>query len=167
MLRIFILFAALCFAPLTASAEDYKQGALDVSNPWARPTAGESTTGAAYFTVKNTGSEDDTLKSISSPVAKTASVHEVTTDANGVMKMRMVEDGLKIPAGGSVSLKPGGYHVMMMGLKQKLEAGKTVPLTLSFAKAGDVTVDVKIEANPGHGMAGMDHMNMDHMHMHH
>jgi copper(I)-binding protein len=160
-------------APLVAAAEDYKQGALDITHVWARPTAGNSTMGAAYFTVKNTGGEDDTLKSLSTPAAKMADVHQVTTDDKGVMKMRAVEGGLKIPAGGSVELKPAGYHVMMMGLTQKLEAGKTVPLTLSFAKAGDVTVNVQIEAKPaaGNAMHGMDHQNMQGMqgmdHMHH
>jgi copper(I)-binding protein len=173
MFRIFMLCAALCFAPLAASAKDYKQSGLDISNPWARPTAGESKTAAVYFTVKNTGSADDTLKSLSTPVAKKADIHKNTTDEYGVMRMRPVEGGLNVPAGGSVDLNPGGYHVMMTGLKQKLVTGQTVPLTLTFAKAGDVTVDVQIEANPGHnmqgmkGMQGMDHMNMDHMHMHH
>jgi periplasmic copper chaperone A len=82
-------------------------------------------------------------------------------DASGVMHMQPVEGGLTIPAGGTVELKPGGYHLMLMGLKQKLDEGGQIPLKLTFARAGSVDVQVKIEKKPKHeGMpSGEDHMH--------
>ena len=62
---------------------------------------------------------------------------------NGVMKMRELTDGLAIPAGGTVALKPGSYHVMLIGLKKPLAAGDLFPLTLNFEKAGNVSVTVR------------------------
>ena len=109
--------------------------------------------GAAYLAIKNSGRESDTLESASTPDAKKAEIHE-TTNANGVMKMRPVEGGLKIAPGQTVEFKPGGYHIMLMGLKQNLKEGEQIPLKLTFAHAGSVDVEVKIEKQPGHEAAG-------------
>jgi len=128
-----------------------------VHEAWARASAGGATTGAAYVMLMG-GDKPDTLVSVSTPVAAMAQVHETTSD-HGVMKMRPVAD-LPIPAGGMVTFAPGGYHVMLMGLKKPLVAGQTFPLTLTFAHAAPVTVDVKVRAL-GAGAAAMhDHMNM-------
>ena len=85
------------------------------------------------------------------------------TMVSGVMQMREVADGLNVPAGGSVTLKPGSYHVMLIGLKRPLTAGETFPLTLSFAKAGNISVTVPVQAmnatqDKGGGMSGMGGM---------
>jgi copper(I)-binding protein len=79
---------------------------------------------------------------------------------NGVMQMRQLADGLPVPAGGSVVLKPGSYHVMLIGLKKPLTAGETFPLTLTFAKAGNISVTVAVQAigamqDDKGGMSGM------------
>ncbi len=145
--------AGLTFVTFAAGAQEYKAGSLTIENVWARPTAGPEKMGAAYLTLKNGGKEADTLKSASSPGAAKAGLHEHMHD-NGVMKMREVKGGIAIPAGGAVEFKPGGYHVMLTGLKHDLEEGKTLPLKLGFAKAGEVEVQVKIQKHPPSGGPG-------------
>jgi copper(I)-binding protein len=121
---------------------------------WARPTAGPASAGAVWFTVTNDGPADQ-LIGASTPVAASAGVHE-TIDDNGVMKMRPVPS-LTLDTGKPVTLKPGGYHVMLMGLKSPLKAGDSFPLTITFAHAPPQTVTVKVEAGGGAmpGMPGM------------
>lgn len=150
--------AALVFAAFAAQAHEFKAGDLTIQDPWARPTAGPNMLGAAYMTLKNSGTEADTLKSVSSPDADRVEIHENIHDANGVMKMRHVEGGLAIPPGGTVALQPGGYHLMLIGLKHNLEEGHSIPLKLDFAHAGNVDVEVKVEKKPEAGGG---------MHMHH
>lgn len=140
--------AGFAFAGFAAQAHEYKVGDLTIEHPWARPTAGPNMLGAAYMTLKNGGKEADTLQSASSPGAGMVMIHQNIQGANGVMEMRHVEGGLTVPPGGTVALQPGGYHIMLMGLKHNLEEGKSFPLKLSFAHAGDVDVEVKIEKKP-------------------
>lgn len=145
--------AGLVFTAGMVQAQQYQLKDLTIVHPWARPTAGPNKMGAAYLAIKNSGRESDTLESASTPDAKKAEIHE-TTNANGVMKMRPVEGGLKIAPGQTVEFKPGGYHIMLMGLKQNLKEGEQIPLKLTFAHAGSVDVEVKIEKQPGHEAAG-------------
>jgi periplasmic copper chaperone A len=139
-----------------------KADGIMVEQAWARASAGNATTGAAYATVMG-GSEPDRLVGVSTPVAATAEVHESFTD-NGVMKMRAVT-ALPIPAGKSVTFSPGGYHVMLTGLKKPLVAGESFPLTFRFEHKPPVTVDVPIRPigrdTPGVGPTSDE----DHMHM--
>jgi len=114
-----------------------------VDHPWARASAGNATTGAAYLAITG-GAQPDRLLGGSTPIANAAEVHE-TTNANGVMQMRPISEVL-VPAGQTVTLAPGGYHVMLMGLKKPLVAGQTFPLTLRFARTQPITVDVQVEA---------------------
>ncbi|MGA9763385.1 MAG: copper chaperone PCu(A)C [Rhodomicrobium sp.] len=151
--------AGLMFAACAAQAQEYKLGDLTIEHPWARPTAGPNMLGAAYMTVKNNGKEADTLKSASSPDAGMAMIHQNIQGENGVMEMRMVEGGLTIPAGGTVALQPGGYHIMLMGLKHNLEEGHSIPMKLDFAHAGAVDVEVKIEKKPAAGGNMQEHMH--------
>jgi copper(I)-binding protein len=118
---------------------------------WARPTPGA--TGAAYFTLTNNGAPDQ-LVGASTPIAASAGVHE-TIDDNGVMKMRPVASLALVP-GKPVTFRPGGYHVMLVGLKAPLKAGDSFPLTLSFAHAQPITVTVNVQA----GAAGMGSSSM-------
>ena len=132
---------------------------LKIDHPWARPSAGAATTGAAYLTITEEGAADR-LVSVSTPVAGTAEVHETIND-QGVMKMRPV-DGLALVPGKPVTLSPGGYHVMLTGLKAPLKPGDSFPLTLTFEHAAPVTVTVKVETPPAGrmpmgGMNGMAH----------
>ena len=144
------LLLALQFAA-PAVAHDYKLGALEIGDPWARATPPTAPTGGGYLSIKNTGTTPDRLLSISSPAAETVQVHEMKMEGN-VMRMREAEHGVEIAPGATVTLAPGGYHIMMMGLKEPLKQGTKVPLTLVFEKAGKIDIElvvVPIGANPG------------------
>lgn len=124
------------------------EAGIRITDAWARASAGNAATGAAYFTI-TAGAMPDRLTGAKSPVAATAEVHETTHD-DGVMKMRAVP-ALTLEPGKPVTLAPGGYHLMLMGLKQPLKAGDSFPLELSFEKAQPITVTVKVQALGAHG----------------
>ncbi len=139
--------AALVLAGLSsASAHDYKAGPLAIDHPWARATPGGTTVGGGYLVVTNSGGVADRLVAVAAPdVAGRVEIHEMAT-TNGVMTMRALPAGLPIPPGGTIELKPGGFHVMFMDLKRPLAAGESVPAVLTFEKAGAVPVSFKVEA---------------------
>ena len=127
-------------------------GDLTLTGVWGRPAPAGGTgtheqemtgTSAAYLTIENAGSEPDRLVSASSPAAKTVEIHEMQ-EVDGAMRMRPLAGGLAIPASGTVALEPGGYHVMLIGLVQDLTEGDIYDLTLTFERAGDVTVQVPV-----------------------
>jgi len=130
-------------AAAPVGGESFTIGALKVTAPWTRATPGGAKIAGGYLTITNTGKEPDRLVSASTAVADHAEIHEMSM-ANGVMKMRPLADGLTIKPGETVALKPGGYHMMFMGLKQQLKQGDKLKATLVFAKAGklDVTFTV-------------------------
>jgi hypothetical protein len=99
--------------------------------------------GAVYVTLSNSGSKPDALVSASTDVAQTAELHETTRDG-GVMKMRPVK-AIPVPAGGKTELKPGGYHIMLMGLKQDLKPGEKVAVTLKFEHGGETRVEAPVK----------------------
>ncbi len=143
---------ALLLIASPAIAHDYKLGALEISHPWARATPPTAPTGGGYLSVKNTGTTPDRLISASSPAAGTVEVHEMKMEGS-VMRMRELAGGLEIKPGETVTLAPGGMHLMMMGLKAPLKQGEKVPLTLVFEKAGKIDVElavVAMGATPGH-----------------
>jgi copper(I)-binding protein len=145
-----------------AAAADYRVGSLDVTQPWARATPKGASTGAAYLTVTNTGSKSARLSCASTAAAATCRIHEMSM-SNGVMKMRPVEGGLEIKPGQTVTLKPGGYHVMLEGLKMPLKAGDKVEATLTSSDGASVNVEFPIAAigAPAPGTAaGSDGMKM-------
>ena len=137
-----------------------------VEGVWARASVGRN--GAAFLTVMNKGQADDRLIAAKSDVSPRVELHTHLMEGN-VMKMRQVKD-IPVPAGKSVTLKPGGLHVMMIGLNRKLVEGESFPLTLVFEKAGEITVPVTIKGigamGPGQsgsmGMGQGGSMNMDH-----
>lgn len=134
-----------------------QESPIHVADAKARPTA-PGGTGVVYMTVMNHGAADDDLTGLSTPIADKAEMHR-TTDTNGVSRMDAVAD-LPLKANGAVDFGPGGLHVMLMGLKQPLKIGDSFPLTLTFAKAGPVTVTVSVQqikgkANPMDDMPGM------------
>ena len=136
--------AALLFAGAAGVAH---AGDITLERPWSRATPANAPVGAGYVTLKNSGAAADKLVSATADVAGKVEVHEMAMD-NGVMKMRPV-NGLEIPAGKSVELKPGGYHIMFMQLKQQLKAGDTVKGVLTFEKAGAMPVEFKVESMAG------------------
>ncbi len=141
-----LLAATLMLSPALAQAADATLGPLQVEQPWARATAASARNGGAYFAVRNTGPAGDRLVAASTTVAGKAELH-TNIDDNGVMKMRHVM-AIDVPAGGEAVLKPGGFHIMLMDLKAPLAEGQHFPLTLTFEKAGQVTVDVAV-GKPG------------------
>ena len=155
-----LAIAALLAGP--AVAADYKIGSLDVTQPWARATPKGASTGAAYMTITNNGSKAERLSCASSPAAVKCQIHEMAMD-NGVMKMRPVQGGLEIKPGQTVTLKPGGYHMMLEGLKAPLKAGDNVEATLTSSDGANVKVEFPIAAigAPAPGAApGGDGMKM-------
>jgi len=144
---------ALVFACTTAAfAHSYKLGSLEIGHPWARATPPTAPTGGGFLTITNKGTAADRLVSASSPAAASVQVHEMKMEGN-VMRMRELANGLEIAPGATVTLAPGGLHMMMMGLKAPLKQGEKVPLTLVFEKAGTIDVEIAVEAmgaTPGH-----------------
>jgi uncharacterized protein YcnI/copper(I)-binding protein len=122
-----------------AGGGSYTIGDLKVNSPWTRATPGGAKIAGGYLTITNTGKEPDRLVSATTAVADHAEIHEMSM-TGGVMKMRPLPDGLTIKPGETVALKPGGYHMMFMGLKQPLKQGDTMKVTLVFEKAGKLDV---------------------------
>src|SRR3974390_1810340 len=160
----------LAFATLlmVAAVPAFAQSpSIQVENSWARATPSGAKTGAVYMTIDNKSSIADRLTGVSSEVAKKLQIHETKTD-KGITKMREISGGLPVPAGGSVVLKPGAYHVMLIDLHKPLKAGETFPLTLVFEKAGEISITVPVQSMGATGathdgmpgMGDMDHMDM-------
>jgi copper(I)-binding protein len=141
----FVLAAAFSLSCGMAMAEDYRVGTIEIGNPWTRATPKGSAVAGAYMTISNKGTEADRLLGGSSPVAGQFEVHSMTME-QGVAKMRPVEGGLEVKPGATVELKPGGFHVMLVDLKQPLEKGQKVKATLEFEKAGKVEIEYTVEA---------------------
>lgn len=155
------LLTAVAFAA-PALAHEVKLGSLELTDLWARATPPNAPTAAGYLTITNHGSTADRLTAVSTPVAESGELHIMKVD-NGVMTMRPVEGGIEIPAGGTVTLAPGGYHLMFIGPKEPLKAGGKLPVTLTFEKAGKVDTFLHILPIGSQGpAAGSDaHMNMN------
>jgi copper(I)-binding protein len=136
-----------------ARAEDVKAGDLVISQAWSRATPGGAKAGAGYLTIENKGSAADRLVAISGDVAGKIEVHEMAMN-NGVMTMRPLDNGLAIEPGKTVTLAPGGYHLMLTDLKQPMKQGDKVPLTLQFEKAGKVAVTLDVQGVGAKGPGG-------------
>ncbi|PJI92479.1 hypothetical protein BC777_1331 [Yoonia maricola] len=153
--------AALCAFASTASAHEYKVGDLVVDHPMAFETAQTAQTAGGFMTITNAGGTDDRLVAVEADFPR-VEIH--TTEMDGdVARMMQLEDGIVVPAGESITLQPGGLHVMFMGLGgDPFEVDEEVPATLIFENAGrlDVTFNVEKRTMEGHG--GMDHSEMDH-----
>ena len=137
------LFAALTLAlTFGANAHEFKLGDIKIGHPYARATvAGQP--GGAFLKLDNAG-PDDRLLSAQTELASRTELHSMAMEGD-VMRMRQV-DGVPLPAGKTVELKPGGFHLMFVGLKSPLKDGDKFPMTLKFEKAGEVEVTVNVEA---------------------
>jgi copper(I)-binding protein len=112
-----------------------------LTKAWARATPPGATTGAVYLSLENQGSTPDRIVTITSPAAGSAMMHE-TVEEGGISQMRMIDGN--IPAGSTLEMKPGGVHIMLMGLTAPLKKGETISLTLDFETGDDLTVEAKI-----------------------
>ncbi len=159
MTRVISLCLAvlLTAVALPSAAHDYSQGDVSVEHPWSRPTPPGIMMGVGYMTIRNTGDSDIVLKSLDTPRAARVSMHESLTQ-DGTMRMRPVEEGLTIPAGGSVELKPLSYHLMLEQLSEPLKVGERVSLTLTFDGAPDMEVELSVDSMDG------SHQDMKHDH---
>ncbi len=150
------LLAALALA-LPAVAQEQRAGDLTIERPWAWATAGAQANGAAYAVIRNRGDRADRLVGGRSPASRTVELHGTTVTPEGVARMRATE-AVEVPPGGEARFEPGGLHVMLVGLAGPLVAGQSFPLTLVFERAGEVTVEVAVEAGRaaggGHGHGG-------------
>ena len=135
--------AALALFGALAQAHSFKLGDIDIGHPYARVTAAGQPTGGGYLRLENKGG-DDRLLSARAGVSASVELHSMTMEGD-VMRMRQV-DGVALPAGKTVELKPGGFHIMFVGLKAPLKDGDKFPMTLKFEKAGEVEVTVNVEA---------------------
>ena len=164
MSRLILAAALTAMLMAPALAKDYTAGSLKIEQPWARATPKGAPVGGGYLTITNTGNAPDRLVSGEVPVASGFEIHEMAMD-NGIMKMRMLSKGLEIKPGETVTLKPGGYHLMFTGLKQQLEQGGSFKGTLTFEKAGPVAVEFNVEgmaATGAGGASGHGNMPMNH-----
>lgn len=114
-----------------------------ISGAWVRVPMGPDRPAAGYLTITNPGGVADSLVGASSDAAMTVEIHETTTDASGMSGMHPI-DRLEIPAGGTVTLGPGGYHLMLMGPTDDVVAGATIELRLEFEVAGEIVIDVEV-----------------------
>ncbi len=160
---VFALLMSACSSPAPASAPAATQGSLQITDTWIRSAnaapaasggmggsggmsgmATSETTSAAYMLIRNTGNTADKLLKAQTDAAKTVETHTVIKEGD-VMKMQPVP-GIDVPANGQAELKPGGFHIMLIGLTRDLKAGDKVKLTLTFEKAGQVSLDVTVRA---------------------
>lgn len=154
-----LLAAALAAAMLLAggaSAHSYKVGTLEIDHPHATETQGK--TGAGYLAITNDGAEPDRLLEVRTDLPRTQ-IHTTEIDAGGVARMHELQ-GVDIPAGQTVSLEPGGTHVMFMGLDHPLAAGSEIDATLVFEKAGELAVVFKVEPRGAGDSNSMSHDSM-------
>jgi hypothetical protein len=156
-MRVFLALILAMTFNAAALAQQGGSASIKIDDPWARATPASAKTGAVYLKVENTGAAPDRLTGGSSPVAASLQVHEMKMEKN-VMRMRPLPNGLPIPAKGSVSLSPGGYHIMLTGLKKQLKMGETVPVELTFEHAGKVSVNVPVRAMGATGHEKMHNM---------
>ena len=132
-----------------AQATNAQIRGITITAAWARASTGGRRPSAAYLTLRNAG-QADVLTGIASPVAEKVRIHQSVME-NGVMRMRSAEP-LSLPSGAEIQMKPGGFHIMLMRLKQPVEKDGVITLTLTFEKAGDVTIEVPVKhAGATHG----------------
>jgi len=136
-----------------AQAHEIKLGDLVIHHPWSRQSPMAADVAAGFMTITNNGKEDDRLVKATSEVSKLVQVHDMKM-VGDVMKMVELPEGLVIPAGTTVKLKPKGLHLMFMGLERQVVEGEEFTGTLTFEKAGSVTVEYEVAA-PGGDMSDM------------
>ena len=145
---------AFALAAVAAGPAFAAPSTVKVTEVWCRAAPTGAQAGACYATL--TAIADDHLVAVETPAAARGEIHTMSLDG-GVMRMRKLADGLALPAGKAVTLKPGAEHFMIIGPKQPLAAGRTIPLTLRFAKARPLTLQVPVKTAPAPSMPHTDH----------
>ena len=154
--RAALLAVALMLPVASAGAQERSPDAILVERAWTRAVGATAPTAAGYMTVTNRGGTPDRLVSARSPMARSVEIHDSSV-ADGVMRMRPLPDGVALPPGATLRLAPGGLHLMLIAPTGGFTRGGRVPVTLSFDRAGDVTVELEVaaagarDAPGGHG----------------
>ena len=163
MLRTVVISAGLSLPSYAGEAHDHSTHSmtakpavaeLALSGAFARATLPNQPVGGGFLQITNPGLEDDRLIAVSTPIAGRAEIHEMAMQGD-TMKMRQIAQGLPIPAGATVTLEPGGYHLMFMGLEGPLVEGEKFEATLIFENAGAMVVPFTIRGKGA--KAGHDH----------
>ncbi|HET7847811.1 MAG TPA: copper chaperone PCu(A)C [Pseudolabrys sp.] len=166
MIRIAFALLLMALAAPAATAGSAEIGPLRITAAWARATPNGAKVGGGYITVTNTGTTPDRLLGGSSQVSKRFELHEMKSE-NGIMKMRPLPNGIEIKPGQTVTLKPGGEHIMLVDLNRPLKQGDHFKATLDFERAGKVDVEFSVEGigarGPAAGQSGAG-MHMKGMH---
>ena len=139
---LFTLTLAFALGAAPALAQEFKAGDIVVETPWARATPKGAQVGSGYLAIQNKGAAPDRLTGGTADFA-TVEIHQMSSE-NGVSQMRELKDGLNIPANGSVSFSPGGYHLMFTHLTHPLTKGESIKATLNFEHAGPVEVEFSV-----------------------
>lgn len=142
-MRTMIFSLLILLASFPADAHQAEIGDLVIYHPWSRASAGAAKTGAVFMKIENKSGTADRLIAASSPVADKVEFHTHIVE-NGVAKMRPVA-AIDLPPGATTELKPGGLHVMLIGLRQQLKEYDSFPLTLTFEQAGQLEAEVLVE----------------------
>ncbi len=155
------LIANVKTAGAESKAAQPSSSPIQIDQPWSRATPGGTTVAGGYVKLTNTGKEPDRLIGGTFARAKSVEVHIMTSEM-GVMKMRQMTEGVELPPGVPVELKPGGLHLMMLGLSEGLKPGETVKGTLAFEKAGSVDVEFVIAPLGADAPAAASHEGHQH-----
>lgn len=136
------LTAALAVVGLVACGQvehHIRIGEIEVTLPWSREIPSSAPVAAGFLSIRNRGSQDDRLLAVRSDAAERVEIHEVRHE-DGMARMRQLVDGLPLPAGSTIELKPGGYHLMFITPGRGFVAGNQIKATLVFANAGELEV---------------------------
>jgi copper(I)-binding protein len=157
ILSLFIVVITLSACGETEMQHSEARG-MKITAAWLREPPPGSKVTAGYLSIQNFEKEDDRLLGVKSTAAERVEIHEVQHEG-GMARMREMENGLPVPANGSVMLEPGGYHLMFIEPRRTLKLGDAVPLVLFFEKSGEHEVDFWVQsAGPG---------NQENSHVHH
>ncbi|MBY5706835.1 copper chaperone PCu(A)C [Rhizobium leguminosarum] len=154
--RALAAIIAAAGVPGISTAHDFKAGSLELKHPWSAKAPPVAPVLGGYLTIVNTGAEADPLVGGSTPAAERLELHESTL-VDGVARMRPAKQGIGIPTGETVSLQPGGAHIMLVNPKQRPAEGEKFKATLQFEKAGPVEVEFVVEAKATQSAASEDH----------
>lgn len=150
--RIFLMLATVAaLIPFVAEAHEYKVGDLEIEHPWTRATPKAAEVAAGFLKITNHGDQPDRLIAASSAICDVGQIHTMVIE-NDVMKMQELKDGLEIPAGATVELKPKSFHVMFIGLRQELLEGGTIENSTVTLPALSNTSSPSVEAAGAQGM---------------
>ena len=145
-----------------ASAQQFEVGKLIIDTPYTRSTPPMTPVAGGFMKITNTGDKDDLFFAGKAPFSKAVEIHEMIMGEKGIMRMQQTKGGLVIPAGETVELKPGGLHVMFIGLSEQMIPGEQHKALLKFENAGDVEVEFIVKDITKMSEPMMDHSKMNH-----